>query len=81
MPLSSLRQGVGLLPAAGGECYTGLLTLVVTTATAEEARLRVEKSCGGKVWKGTQPGPVAVEQLHISMSISVVATRHQHKGV
>ena len=70
-----LPQGVGLLPAASGECYTRPL------ATDEEAGLRMKSSLGWKVGQGTQPGPVAMEQLHISISISVVTTRYHYKGV
>ena len=70
-----LPQGVGLLPAASGECYTR------PPPTDEEAGLRMKSSLGWKVGQGTQPGPVAMEQLHTVMSVFVVTTRHHHKGV
>ena len=70
-----LPQGVRLLPAASGECYTRPLP------TDEEAGLRMMSSLGWKVGQGTQPGPVAMEQLHTVMSVFVVTTRHHHKGV
>ena len=38
-------------------------------------------SLGWKVGQRTQPGPVAMEQLHISIGISIVTTRHHYKGV
>ena len=72
---SLLPQGVRLLPAASGECYTR------PPPTDEETGLRMVSSLGWKVGQGTQPGPVAMEQLHISISISVVTTRHHYKGV
>ena len=75
MAYSLLPQGVRLLPAASGECYTRPLS------TNEEAGLRMKSSLGWKVGQGTQPGPVAMEQLHTGMGVVVVTTRHHHKGV
>ena len=75
MAYSLLPQGVRLLPAASGECYTRPL------ATDEEAGLRMKSSLGWQVGQGTQPGPVAMEQLRTVMSVFVVTTRHHHKGV
>ena len=74
-------QGVGLLPATSRKCYTRLLPRVVATATDEEACLGVKISEDGEAGQRTQSGPVAVEQLHISISISVVTTRYHYKGV
>ena len=75
MAYSLLPQGVRLLPAASGECYTR------PPPTDEETGLRMVSSLGWKVGQGTQPGPIAIEQLHISISISVVTTRYHHKEV
>ena len=72
-------QGVGLLPATFRKCYARPLPRVVTTATDEETGLGVKISEDGKVGQRTQSGPVAVEQLHIGISICVVTSRHHHK--
>ena len=72
-------QGVGLLPATFRKCYARPLPRVVTTATEEETGLGVKISEDGKVGQRTQSGPVAVEQLHIGISICVVTSRHHHK--